>query len=123
METNDEFRKRIRREGQLTAERGDQFEALQALRQGVRENFGRFEAKAAEGLAIRHDRGSNYFSDDFHRELTLLGMVSSSSFVREPEGNGCAERFIHTLKEQLLWVRSFATVAELVEVLREFKRN
>ena len=50
-------------------------------------------------------------------------MVSSPSFVREPEGNGCAERFIRTLKEQLLWVRTFATVAELVEALREFKRT
>ena len=48
-------------------------------------------------------------------------MASSPSFVREPEGNGCAKRFIRTLKENLLWVRSFATVAELVEVLREFK--
>jgi putative transposase len=34
-----------------------------------------------------------------------------------------AERFVRTLKEQLLWVRSFATVAELVEALREFKRT
>ena len=50
-------------------------------------------------------------------------MVSSPSFVREPEGNGCAERFIRTLKENLLWVRTFATVAELAEALGEFKRT
>jgi transposase InsO family protein len=43
--------------------------------------------------------------------------------VREPEGNGCAERFVRTLKEQLLWVRTFATAAELAEALREFKRT
>ena len=30
---------------------------------------------------------------------------------------------VRTLKENLLWVRSFATVAELVEALREFKRT
>ena len=35
--------------------------------------------------------------------------------------NGIAERFIRTLKENLLWVRSFATVAELVEALPEFR--
>lgn len=107
--------------GLHAARRGDRFEALEPLRQGVREHFGRFEAGAARGLTIRHDHGSNYLSDDFQRELKLLGMASSPSFVREPEGNGCAERFIRTLKEQLLWVRSFATVAELVEALREFK--
>ena len=38
-------------------------------------------------------------------------------------GKGVAERFIRTLKENLLWVRHFATVAELVEALREFKRT
>jgi hypothetical protein len=37
--------------------------------------------------------------------------------------NGCAERFIRTLKENLLWVRSFATVAELADALREFRRR
>ena len=75
------------------------------------------------GADIRHDHGSNYLSDDFQRELKFLGMASSPSFVREPEGNGCAERFIRTLKENLLWVRTFATVAELVEALGEFKRT
>jgi putative transposase len=85
--------------GLHAAKGGNRFEALEPLRQGVREHFGRFEAKAAEGLAVRHDHGSNYLSDDFQRELRFLGMTSSPSFVREPEGNGCAERFIRTLKK------------------------
>jgi putative transposase len=109
--------------GLHVAKRGDRFEALEPLRQGVREHFGKFDRGAAEGLAIRHDHGSAYMSDDFQRELSFLGIESSPSFVREPEGNGCAERFIRTLKEQLLWVRSFATVEELAEALREFKRT
>jgi putative transposase len=109
--------------GLHAAKGGNRFEALEPLRQGVREHFGRFEAKVASGLTIRHDHGSNYLSDDFRRELEFLGMASSPSFVREPEGNGCAERFIRTLKEQLLWIRAFATVAELVEALGEFKRT
>src|SRR5262249_43712156 len=77
----------------------------------------------AAGLAIRHDHGSAYMSDDFQQELVFLGMTSSPSFVREPEGNGVAERFIRTLKENLLWVRHFASVAELVEALHEFRRR
>jgi hypothetical protein len=32
-----------------------------------------------------------------------------------------AERFSRTLKEQLLWVRPFATVADLLEALQAFK--
>jgi transposase InsO family protein len=109
--------------GLHVAKRGDRSEALEPLRQGVREHFGGFDRDIARGLAIRHDHGSAYMSDDFRRELTFLGMESSPSFVREPEGNGCAERFIRTLKENLLWARSFATVAELAEALRGFKRE
>ena len=53
----------------------------------------------------------------------ILGIESSPAFVREPEGNGCAERFIRTLKENLLWVRSFATVEELRLALLAFKQT
>ena len=45
---------------------------------------------------------------------------ASPSFVRAPEGNGCAARLIRTLKEQLLWVRTFATVEELRLALAEW---
>lgn len=102
---------------------GNRFEALEPLRQGVREHFGGFERGIAAGLAFRHDHGSAYMSVDFQQELTFLGMTSSPSFVGEPEGNGIAERFIRALKENLLWVRHFASVAELVAALREFQRR
>ena len=48
---------------------------------------------------------------------------ASPSFVREPEGNGVAERFIRTLKENLLWVRTFDTIEELRAALVEFARR
>ena len=60
-------------------------------------------------------------SDAFQGELAFLGIESSPAFVRAPEGNGCAERFIRTLKETLLWVRFFATVEELRRALLEFQ--
>ena len=41
--------------------------------------------------------------------------------MREPEGNGCSERFIRLLKENLLWVRTFATIEELRLALIDFK--
>jgi len=105
------------------AKSGNRFEALEPIRQGAREQFGGFTQGIADGLAIRHDHGSQYMSDDFQDELAFLGMTSSPSFVREPEGNGCAERFIRTLKENLLWVRSFKTIEELRLALLEFKKT
>ena len=71
----------------------------------------------------RHDHGSQYISDYLQDELKFLGITSSPAFVREPEGNGGAERFIRTLKEQLLWVRTFDTVEELRVALLEFKER
>lgn len=40
--------------------------------------------------------------------------------MRQPEGNGVAERVIKTLKEQLLWVRYFPTIEALRKGLAEF---
>ena len=60
-------------------------------------------------------------SDLFQTELRFLGIESSPAFVREPEGNGCAERFIRTLKEQLLWIERFETVEALRVALLAFK--
>jgi transposase InsO family protein len=78
-------------------------------------------ANVAHGLAVRHDHGSQYMSDHFQREIAFLGIESSPAFVRAPEGNGCAERFIRTLKENLLWVRHFQTIEELRQALLEFR--
>ena len=62
-------------------------------------------------------------SDDFQCEIAFLGIASSPAFVREPEGNGCIERFFRTLKEQLLWVRDFTTLEELAGALEEFRQR
>lgn len=103
------------------ARRATRFEALEPIRQGVRACFGTFAEGVADGLALRHDHGSQYVADDFQTELAFLGIEPSPAFVREPEGNGCAERFIRTLKENLLWVRRFATVEDLRQALHAFK--
>jgi putative transposase len=103
--------------------RATRFEALEPLRQGVRLHFGAFAKDIARGLALRHDHGSQYMSDDFQKELRFLGITSSPAFVRAPEGNGCAERFIRTLKENLLWARSFDSVEELRVALLEFRET
>jgi putative transposase len=62
-------------------------------------------------------------SQVFQEELRFLGISSSPAFVREPEGNGCAERFIRTLKENLLWLTTFETVEELRLALHAFQRQ
>ncbi|GIW56453.1 MAG: integrase [Nitrospiraceae bacterium] len=105
------------------AKRGTRFEALEPLRQAVREQFGSFSEGTALGVKLRHDHGSRFMSDDFQREIRFLGLVSSPAFVREPEGNGSIERFFRTLKEQLLWARHFDTLEQLAEALEQFRQR
>jgi putative transposase len=97
------------------------FEALEPIRQGVREYFGAFSGGIAAGLRLRHDHGSVYMSDDFQTEIKFVGMEPSPAFVRQPEGNGCIERFFRTLKEQLLWVQRFRDLEELRTALIAFR--
>jgi len=107
--------------GLHAAKPGTRFEAVEPLRQGIQAVYGGYEDGIARGLRVRHDHGSQYVSDYFQDELKFLGIAASPAFVREPEGNGVAKRFIRTLKEQLLWVRTFDTVEELRLALRAFQ--
>jgi len=109
--------------GLHAAKKATRFEALEPLRQAVRDYCGGFRAGAAAGIRNRHDHGSQYMSDDYQAEIAFLGMESSPSFVQQPECNGCVERFIRTLKEQLLWVRVFQNVEELRCALTEFRER
>lgn len=109
--------------GVHAARNPNRWEALEPVRQGVREKFGRFMPGVATGLSLRHDHGTQYMSHDFQAEIALLGIESSPSFIRQPEGNGIAERFIRTLKENLLWIEHFDTIEDLRLALQRFKNT
>jgi hypothetical protein len=94
--------------------------AIECLREAIHLTKGRYDTNIAEGTALRHDHGSQFISHAFQDELKTLGIASSPSFVRQPEGNGCVERFIRTLTEQLLWLQRYRTVEELNQALRPF---
>lgn len=103
------------------AYRATRFEALEPLRQAVRHSFGAFGQGIGTGTKLRHDHGSQFVADDFQAELAFLGLESSPAFIREPEGNGCVERFIRVLKENLLWFKRFQSVEDLRRALHAFK--
>jgi hypothetical protein len=88
--------------GLHAAKKATRFEALEPLRQAVRDYCGGFRAGAAEGIRNRHDHGSQYMSDDYQTEIAFLGMESSPSFVRQPE---CKDYASHCTS----WVRCDTT--------------
>ncbi len=59
----------------------------------------------ARGLQLQHDWGPQYRSAHFLGSIGWLGIADDAAFLGEPETNGCAERWIRTLKDQCLWVR------------------
>ena len=55
------------------AQRATRFEALEPIRQGVRDHFGGFARNIARGLAVRHDHGSQYMADAFQNRIRGAG--------------------------------------------------
>ncbi len=60
---------------------------------------GRYQYTITEGMKLRRDLGNQFGSHAFQDQLQTLGIESNPSFIRQPKGNGCVERFIRTLKE------------------------
>jgi transposase InsO family protein len=86
----------------------------------VRRQFGHLGRGAARGLALRHDHGSDFMSDDFQRQMRFWGMTPSYAFVAEPETNGCIGRLFRTPKEQAVHGRVFRTIDEVRDAVRGF---
>jgi putative transposase len=56
----------------------------------------------------------------FTSSIAWLGIADSPAFLGEPETNGCAERWIRTLKEQCLWTTLYDTIDELRQAVADF---
>ena len=106
--------------GWYIAEKADRFAAARALDLAMHTDCGAVRADAARGLLLRHDHGSAFMSDRFQTQIAFLGLTPSFAFVRQPETNGVAERFIRTLKEQVVWGRIFRNAEEVRAAVRAF---
>jgi len=106
--------------GWHVAKHGNRYAATEALNLAVKSVFGSVQADAARGVSLRHDHGSPFMSEHFQNQLTFFGMVPSFAFVRQPETNGVAERFIRTLKEQVVFGRIYQDIEEVRTAVRAY---
>ncbi|MDQ3587091.1 MAG: integrase core domain-containing protein [Actinomycetota bacterium] len=83
----------------------------------------RSRGRSRTGSRCATDGGSCFRSGHYQTELDHLGIERSPAFHYEPETNGCVEKFIHTLKEQVLWIERFDTLEALRARIREFARD
>ncbi len=106
--------------GVHVCKKGDRMAALEPVAQGVLDQYGSVARGAARGLALRMDHGTQYLSDHFQNQIKAWGIAPSFAFLREPETNGVAERFIRTLKEQAIYGRIFQNIEEVRQAVAEF---
>jgi putative transposase len=106
--------------GWHVAKRGNRYAAAEALALAVSQVFGSVGADAARGVSVRHDHGSPFMSRYFQNQLKFFGMTPSFAFVRQPETNGVAERFIRTLKEQIVFGRIYHDIEEVRTAVRAY---
>jgi putative transposase len=106
--------------GYHVCKEGTRFNALEPMRMGLQEIFGSVGRDAALGLALRMDHGCQYTSDHFLSQIAYWGIAQSFSFVAQPQGNGIAERFIKTLKQQAIYGHVFRNAMEVHEAVAKF---
>jgi transposase InsO family protein len=106
--------------GWHVAKHGNRYAAAEALTLAVSRVFGYVGADAARGVSLRHDHGSPFMSEHFQNQLRFFGMAPSFAFVREPETNGVAERFIRTLKEQVVFGRIYTDIEHVRAAVRAY---
>ena len=106
--------------GWHVARHGNRYAATEALAVAVKSAFGSVGADAARGVLLRLDHGSAFMADYFQNQLTFFGMAPSFAFVRQPETNGVAERFIRTLKEQIVFGRIYQDIEQVRAAVRAY---
>lgn len=106
--------------GLVVTTKADRFAALECLHQAVRAEFGGVHGDAARGVMVRLDHGSQFTARRYVADARHLGITLSYAFVGEPQCNGVIERWHRTLKEQLLWTRTWRTADEVRDAVVAF---
>lgn len=85
---------------------------LTSLRAGLVEAFGS-PANVPDGVDVRTDHGPQYTSGDCADLCAEWGVEQTFAPVGRPTGNAVVERFIRTMKEEVVWLRDWETADEL----------
>jgi transposase InsO family protein len=66
-----------------------------------------------DGVELRTDHGPQYTGADCEALCRRWGLLHTFAPVGRPTGNAVVERFIRTLKEELIWLRDWTSADEL----------
>jgi putative transposase len=89
---------------------------LASIEQALAEAFGS-PLGVPSFLELRSDHGPQYTGADCAELVKRWGLEHTFAPVGRPTGNAVVERFIRTMKEEVIWLRDWNTAAELREAL------
>ena len=92
---------------------------LTPLARALEEQFGDPE-EVPDGLELRSDHGPQYTGGDCSQLCRWWRLDHTFAPVGRPTGNAVAERFILTMKSELIWTRDWESAQELRDALRSW---
>jgi putative transposase len=92
---------------------------LAPVESALEEAFGSREC-VPDGFEMRTDHGPQYTGSDCHSLCKVWDVDHTFAPVGRPTGNAVAERFIQTLKIELVWTRDWESLDELRKAVIEW---
>lgn len=96
---------------------------LRVIYSGFQYAFENLSKGCAQGLVLRHDILPLFRETAFRNPLRAFGVQFSPSPILSPQMNGCAERFVGTLRGNLLSIRYFDSVGDLAIAVTNFRNQ
>jgi putative transposase len=97
----------------------DALTVLGSVRNALSAAFGSPEL-VPQGLELRTDHGPQYTGRECEEMLSHWGVSHTYAPIGRPTGNAVVERFIRTMKEEVVWLRDWQTADELREALERW---
>lgn len=94
---------------------------VRLVKQAIAKAFGSVAPGIAIGLCLRHDNHPLFRTKAFRKPLRKLGIRFSPSPILTPQMNGCAERFVNTLRGNLLSIQNFSNIFDLISAAHNFR--
>lgn len=98
----------------------DALAILAPIQRALEEQFGS-RLQVPHGLELRTDHGPQYTGEDCLQLCWRWQLEHTYSPIGRPTGNSVAERFILTIKTELIWTRDWESIHELEEAIQAWR--
>ena len=104
--------------GHHAGEQAKAWHWLKALNAGLNQQFP--SRVRGHDLSLMSDNGCQATSIRFMPDCKALGIKQAFTSYNNPKGNADTERFMRTMKEELVWIREWRNPTEFYRALKEW---